>query len=357
MYAFYFEIFYRRPRSEGAKKVQEPSHQLSDSLRHALRLFKMPGFYVLLVTAVAGDYAAVEFGMTIVDYGLDKAIKLDKAQQLTTFLFSGELAGRLVIPLLADVLSFGRRPLYAVSFLCMFTCMTALPHVSNFPGVVSLCVAQGIAQGYGLCIKYVLVADFLGIERTAVCFGMYGVAMAPLSLVSPRIIGSFRDAKGSYDGFYQTLGAETEEPTDKKKEEPDAEARDAGGPGWTRKRWLSRDSSSTSKSISKSRSASKTRQAPETKKKQQKFITKKEEDSKVNWKADVFSAYPTAPKNTNTQNDEVNELRQTIETLRAENAELGQKLNELIDELNALRIGQTNSNSQTDETQWATIGR
>ncbi|XP_049519235.1 uncharacterized protein LOC125943774 isoform X2 [Dermacentor silvarum] len=74
-------------------------------------------------------------------------------------------------------------------------------------GVVSLCVAQGIAQGYGLCIKYVLVADFLGIERTAVCFGMYGVAMAPLSLVSPRIIGSFRDAKGSYDGFYQTLGA------------------------------------------------------------------------------------------------------------------------------------------------------
>ncbi|KAH7970411.1 hypothetical protein HPB49_006714 [Dermacentor silvarum] len=92
-------------------------------------------------------------------------------------------------------------------------------------------------------------------------------------------------------------------------------------------------------------------------KQQKKTIAKKEEDSKVSWKAHLFPASPTAPKNTNTQNDEVNELRQTIQTLRAENAELRQKLNELIDELKALRTGQPNSNPQTDETQSATIGR
>lgn len=86
-------------------------------------------------------------------------------------------------------------------------------------------------------------------------------------------------------------------------------------------------------------------------------MTKKEEDSKVSWKAHLFPASPTAPQNTNTQNDKVNELSQTIQTLRAENAELRQKLNELIDELKALRTGKTNSNPQTDETQSATIGR
>ncbi|KAH7959154.1 hypothetical protein HPB49_008963 [Dermacentor silvarum] len=70
-------------------------------------------------------------------------------------------------------------------------------------------------------------------------------------------------------------------PRARKQEEPDAEARNAGGRGRTRKRWFSRDSSSTSRSRSRSRSASKTRQAPETKKKQQKkTIAKKEEDSK-----------------------------------------------------------------------------
>ncbi|XP_075540078.1 uncharacterized protein LOC142574988 [Dermacentor variabilis] len=113
-----------------------------------ISLEMMPGFYVFVVTTMAGDYVAVEFGTTIVDYGLDKAITPDKANQLTTFLFSGELAGR----------------------------------------VVSLCVAQGIAQGYGLCIKYILVADFLGVERTAASFGMSGVAMVPLSIVSPKIL-------------------------------------------------------------------------------------------------------------------------------------------------------------------------
>ncbi|KAH7959048.1 hypothetical protein HPB49_007689 [Dermacentor silvarum] len=70
-------------------------------------------------------------------------------------------------------------------------------------------------------------------------------------------------------------------PRARKQEEPDAEARNAGGRGRTRKRWFSRDSSSTSWSRSRWRTASKTRLAPETQKKQQKkTITKKEEASK-----------------------------------------------------------------------------
>ncbi|KAH8042023.1 hypothetical protein HPB51_019764 [Rhipicephalus microplus] len=70
----------------------------------------------------------------------------------------------------------------------------------------------------------------------------------------------------------------------------------------------------------------------------------------------AFFASPTAPNNTNTQtvmvgkngsaphNDEVKDLRQTIQTPRVENAELRQKLNDLIDELKALRTGQINAN-------------
>lgn len=106
--------------------------------------------------------------------------------------------------------------------------------------------------------------------------------------------------------------------------------------------------------------------APETKKKQQK---KKTEESRVSWKEHLFPASPAAPQNTNTQitltgknangqpNDEVKELRQIIQTLRAENAELRQKLNDLIEELKAQRTGQAISKPPTDETQSANIGR
>ncbi|KAH8036977.1 hypothetical protein HPB51_007653 [Rhipicephalus microplus] len=105
------------------------------------------------------------------------------------------------------------------------------------------------------------------------------------------------------------------------------------------------------------------------KKQQKKPSTRKEDDGMVSKKATFFSASPTAPNNTNTPTvivgkngsappkDEVKDLRQTIKTLRAENAELRQKLNDLIDELNALRTGQTNANPQSDLTLTATVGR
>lgn len=164
-------------------------------------------------------------------------------------------------------------------------------------------------------------------------------------------------------------------PRTRKKEEPGGG--DNGGRGRARKRWFSEDSSSRSKSRSasrsgsKSRSASRTREDPETKKKQEqkKTAPKKEEATRVSWKEHLFPTSPTAPKNTNTQktvignnangeaNEDVQELRQIIQTLRAENAELRQKLNDLIDELKAQRTRQNSTNPQTDEAQATTIGR
>ncbi|KAL1477165.1 hypothetical protein MTO96_035960 [Rhipicephalus appendiculatus] len=191
----------RWPPCGEVNDVPTPSHYLSASFSHALLLLRIPGFYVFLVAAVAGDYAAVQFGLTIVDHGLDKGIATDRAQLLTTFLYTGELLGRLLLPLLADVFLFSHRAVYALSFLCMFACMTAVPHLSNFAGVFALCVCQGVAQGYCISVKYVLLADFLGVENVAVSFGLFGIAAVPLSILSPQIIG------GSYDGFYRTLGA------------------------------------------------------------------------------------------------------------------------------------------------------
>ncbi|KAH7938713.1 hypothetical protein HPB51_028769 [Rhipicephalus microplus] len=152
-------------------------------------------------------------------------------------------------------------------------------------------------------------------------------------------------------------------PRPRTKERTAAGAQGADGRCRSRKRWFSWHLSSPSRfrSASKprswSRSASRTRQAPENKKKQQKKpVTRKEDEGIVSRKAPFFSASPTAPNNTNTQtvmvgkngseppNDEVKDSRQTVQTLRAENAKLQQKLNDLIDKLKALRTGHTNAN-------------
>ncbi|KAL3206260.1 hypothetical protein MRX96_040303 [Rhipicephalus microplus] len=49
------------------------------------------------------------------------------------------------------------------------------------------------------------LAEHLGVERTAVAIGMIGILMTPALLVSPKILGLFRDVAGSYDGYYRLM--------------------------------------------------------------------------------------------------------------------------------------------------------
>ncbi|KAH8031161.1 hypothetical protein HPB51_013527 [Rhipicephalus microplus] len=170
---------------------------------------------------------------------------------------------------------------------------------------------------------------------------------------------------------------ETENTRPRTKEQTAAGAQGADGRSRARKRWFSRDGKLTiqvpiqhqNHGHSRDQRPGPARLQKNKKKQQKKPVTRKKNDGTVSRKAPFFSASPTAPNNTNTQTvlvgknrsappkDEVEELRQTIQTLRAENAEPRQKLNDLIDELKALRTGQTNANPRSDLTLTATVGR
>ncbi|KAH7959495.1 hypothetical protein HPB49_011468 [Dermacentor silvarum] len=151
----------------------------------------MPSFYVLLGATLVGDYTGVEFRSTIVDYGIDKGLELDSATHLVTFSSIGQLVGRIVVPLLADCLPSTRRPLYAFSFVVFGVCMVTIPQVTFMRPVAALATLVGISQGYILCIRYALLAEYLGVDRTAASSGIIGVGMVPVSLVSPMIIGNY----------------------------------------------------------------------------------------------------------------------------------------------------------------------
>ncbi|KAH6934421.1 hypothetical protein HPB50_024181 [Hyalomma asiaticum] len=186
----------------GSKIIPE-----SCSLKQVQALFYEPAFYVLLVTLVVGDYTNLEFAATIVDYGIDKGIDLDNAKHLVTFSAVGQLVGRLVVPLQADFSPFMRHFLYTISFVVLSSCMVALPYVSSCATIFALSTVIGASQGYIICIKFVLFAEYLGVDRTAVAIGLIGILMMPALLVSPSILGLFRDVAGSYDGYYRLMGA------------------------------------------------------------------------------------------------------------------------------------------------------
>ncbi|XP_050028908.2 monocarboxylate transporter 12-like [Dermacentor andersoni] len=181
--------------------------QESSSLRHALALFVMPSFYVIVAVIIIDDYSAVQFSTTIVDYAIDKGIAFDAAKTLISFAALGGLIGRGAIPFIADILPRMRTPLYVLGFIFVSALLFPMPSVPAYAGVATITVIHGVCKGTLLCFRAVIIAELLGVDRTAACCGVTGMAMIPLSLVSPMIVGSYRDGKGTYDGFYQMLAA------------------------------------------------------------------------------------------------------------------------------------------------------
>nr|XP_037268616.1 monocarboxylate transporter 3-like [Rhipicephalus microplus] len=197
-------------KAEGPQELRpicKPALPESCSVKHALALFATPAFYVIVAVIIIDDYSNVQFSTTIVDYAIDKGIPLDTAKTLISFASSGNLIGRVAVPFLADIRPRLRIPIYVLAFVLVTTVLIATTRVYAYEGVAALTLIHGISKGTLLCFRTVLIAEILGVDRSAACAGITGVTMIPLSLASPAILGSFRDGRGSYDGFYWMLAA------------------------------------------------------------------------------------------------------------------------------------------------------
>ncbi|XP_037512207.1 uncharacterized protein LOC119388934 [Rhipicephalus sanguineus] len=100
-----------------------------------------------------------------------------------------------------------RYTLYVLALVFVAAILMAMPQVYAYEGVAALTFMHGLCKGTLLCLRAVLIAHLLGVDRSAACAGVTGVAIIPLSLVAPAILGSFRDGRGTYDGFYRMLAA------------------------------------------------------------------------------------------------------------------------------------------------------
>ncbi|XP_077511347.1 uncharacterized protein LOC144121813 isoform X2 [Amblyomma americanum] len=183
------------------------SAQTFGVLKASVLLLRDPAFYVFLAATVVGEYSLMAFAMTIVDYAMDKGVKLDFAVQLVVFGALGHILGRLFIVPLSDWVPCFRYPLFAMSFVIEALCTLAMPHVFTVTSIVALRIAETVVQGFAGAVRGILLVHYLGIKTVATCTGLFGFALIPLSLSSASMIGFFRDSIGSYDGFYRMLSA------------------------------------------------------------------------------------------------------------------------------------------------------
>ncbi|KAK8759742.1 hypothetical protein V5799_002626, partial [Amblyomma americanum] len=148
------------------------------------------------------EYVFVTFSITIVAYTVDKGWTLDHGNQIVIYNAVGLLVGRLVVPFASDKIRHSRCPLAIATFLTAAGCFLLLPLVTNFGELVALTTILGLAQGYILCIKTVLIGDYMPVIKVSFCCGVGGLTTIPVWLCGPAIIGFFRDTKGSYNFLY-----------------------------------------------------------------------------------------------------------------------------------------------------------
>ncbi|XP_075539437.1 monocarboxylate transporter 12-B-like [Dermacentor variabilis] len=188
----------------------EPSENQSlcaESLCAAFAPLKAPIFYAFLPSFVLCDYGDMLLSTTIVDYAIDKGLTVAQAKHMIICISLAGLLGRLLLPLAADRGYLSRSALVALCYVFITLACMALPHVHSVAGVWMVCFVAAAQFGCLLTMKGVLVADYLGIEHIAAAIGVTGLAMLPLLLGNPAIIGYFRDTRGSYDNLFRSFAA------------------------------------------------------------------------------------------------------------------------------------------------------
>nr|XP_054923324.1 monocarboxylate transporter 9-like isoform X1 [Dermacentor andersoni] len=187
-------------------KFEGGFHTQTGLLTQIINVLRTPMFYLTLVPIVIADFTLPLFASTIVDYARDKGVYIDKAPLLVTFTCIGGFCGRIGIPVVSDKVTNGRCIIAGISFLLLSVCFVLMPHVDDFPGAAAVTFVAGLQQGYLGTIKTVLAADYIGVQKVALCWGLFGIASLPLTFFEPSIVGVFRDTGGSYDNLYRLCG-------------------------------------------------------------------------------------------------------------------------------------------------------
>ncbi|XP_077511410.1 monocarboxylate transporter 12-like isoform X2 [Amblyomma americanum] len=171
------------------------------------RLFKMPVFYVIVVSGVLGYYTQSIFFATIVDFAKDKGFSLTESANVMLYFGVTETVGRLCLPFAADRGLLRRSTLMALSFTAMAASMVLLERGATLLALTAGASLFAAFFGAAVTVEGVVISDYLGVESLSFVFGFTGAVSVPFFFGNPFVLGFFRDYVGSYDHLYKMLAS------------------------------------------------------------------------------------------------------------------------------------------------------
>ncbi|KAH9376392.1 hypothetical protein HPB48_001333 [Haemaphysalis longicornis] len=175
--------------------------------RSKTSFFRNPLLYILVATFTIADYTSVTFEATVLDYALDKGVARNKAEPIISYVATSEIVGRLALPFLWEKARLKQNALLVICLLAQTVSFLVMPHATTPVQIVAAAMATGLPAGCVIALKPVLFSNTFGVQRLSICMGVIGIALTPVSLAGPLLIGVFRDGMGSYDNLYRMMSA------------------------------------------------------------------------------------------------------------------------------------------------------
>lgn len=173
----------------GALTRQGTEPEPYPSFLYALRLFKVPMFYVILMLGATVHFSQIIFITTIVDYAADKGFPEDVGTLLILYASPGDTFGRIILPYATDRKCMSQSTLVLCCYFAMSLALFVAPHASSLALLIAVCVLFEMFLGCLLTSKIIVVAENVEPRLFGYCIGLLGLAAFPLLIASPSIIG------------------------------------------------------------------------------------------------------------------------------------------------------------------------
>lgn len=193
------------PRAQEADVKKAPVN--TGSFRHGLTVFSSPMFYVIMYSYIAFSFAFECYISFLLDFAIDRGVRVSHAVTLLSASSIADLVGRLTLPAMADGKILSRRTLITASFTMLGTLYVMLPYAMSYGAVFAMATGIAFFIGTSVVLFSVLLAEYLGIERVSMAYGMVSASAGMTSLGKPFVVGYFRDVTGSYDNLFRLCGS------------------------------------------------------------------------------------------------------------------------------------------------------
>ncbi|KAH9377891.1 hypothetical protein HPB48_023109 [Haemaphysalis longicornis] len=155
-------------------------------------MLAIPDFYVLAIVYFADEWTVAIHATTVVDYSRGKGALVEDTNYLQAYRALGELVGRLVLPFLSGRVPFVHCLFAAAGLVGSSITLFGMIFDQSFVCFATLNTLFRACLGYVFCMRSVLITNYLGLERLPLFFGFVGLALIPVSLGSPTILGEIK---------------------------------------------------------------------------------------------------------------------------------------------------------------------